>query len=176
MNRSPDARDEPPGADLDKPADGHGMRWHQLVGTIPMNARKGAGSAMRPAFAPRSVIAATLAGSGYIHTQLYLAGYRFIHIVGVLYLLQAIAAFAVAALMLFTAPALLRVAAAGVALGALAGFTASRTIGVFGFTERGLQPAPQAMLNLLLEVGTLLLLAAWQQPRGSVALVAPNIP
>ena len=55
------------------------------TGAIRINARKGAGSAMRPAFATRLVVAATLAGSGYIHTQLYLAGYRFIHIVGVLF-------------------------------------------------------------------------------------------
>ncbi|MDH6130239.1 hypothetical protein [Kitasatospora sp. GP82] len=141
-----------------------------------MNAKNGLSSAMRPAFAIRLAVAATLAGSGYIHTQLYLTGYRFIHIVGALFLLQAIAAFAVAALVLFTAPVLLRAAAAGVALGALAGFTASRTIGVFGFTERGLQPAPQALLSLLLEAGTLLLLAAWQAAAWARRPVTPNVP
>ncbi|MGE7434041.1 MULTISPECIES: hypothetical protein [unclassified Kitasatospora] len=145
-----------------------------------MNARKGPGSAMRPAFATRLAVAGTLAGSGYLHAQLYLDGYRFIHVVGALFLLQAIAAFAVAALMLFTAPVLLRAAAAGVALGALAGFAASRTIGVFGFTERGLQPAPEALLSLLLEGGTLLILAAWQaiawarRPRSPQHPVDPN--
>ncbi|MCZ0984563.1 hypothetical protein [Streptomyces diastatochromogenes] len=111
----------------------------------------------------RVATAATLAASGYIHAQLYVDGYRFIHIIGPLFLLQASASFALAALLLIgTPPLLLRIAEAGVALGALGGFTASRTIGVFGFTERGLQPAPQAVLSLLAETGTLLLLVIWQ--------------
>lgn len=111
----------------------------------------------------RAATAVTLAASGYIHAQLYTDGYRFIHIIGPLFLLQASASFAFAALLLIgTPPLMLRIAGAGVALGALGGFTASRTIGVFGFTERGLQPAPQAVLSLLAETGTLLLLAIWQ--------------
>lgn len=110
----------------------------------------------------RVAIAATLAGSGYIHAQLYIEEYRFIHVVGFLFLLQASVSFAVAALLLVGMPPLLRAAAAGVALGALAGFAASRTVGVFGFTEKGLQPAPQALLSLLAETGTLALLAVWQ--------------
>ncbi|MFE7972679.1 hypothetical protein [Streptomyces shenzhenensis] len=111
----------------------------------------------------RSMTAATLAAGGYIHAQLYIDGYRFIHIIGPLFLLQAGASFGVAALLLIgTPPLLLRTAAAGVALGALGGFTASRTVGVFGFTEHGLQPEPQAVLSLLAETGTLLLLAVWQ--------------
>ncbi|MEU7422968.1 hypothetical protein [Streptomyces sp. NPDC040750] len=121
----------------------------------------------------RSATAATLAAGGYIHAQLYIDGYRFIHIVGPLFLLQASASFALAALLLVgMSPLLLRTAAAGVALGALGGFTASRTVGVFGFTEHGLQPEPQAVLSLLAETGTLLLLAIWQvtvtrQPRAA---------
>ncbi|MGV4983872.1 hypothetical protein ACVB8X_05165 [Streptomyces sp. NRAIS4] len=111
----------------------------------------------------RAATAATLAAGGYIHAQLYIDGYRFIHIIGPLFLLQASASFAFAALLLIgTPPPLLRISEAGVALGALVGFTASRTVGVFGFTERGLQPAPQAVLSLLAETGTLLLLAIWQ--------------
>jgi hypothetical protein len=109
------------------------------------------------------VSAATLATSGYIHAQLYNDGYRYIHVVGVLFLLQAAASFALASLLLagtvLRAPALVRLAAAGTALGALAGFVASRTIGVFGFTERGLQPAPQALISVLVEIATLVLLA-----------------
>ncbi|MFE2093001.1 hypothetical protein [Streptomyces sp. NPDC059460] len=92
-----------------------------------------------PALALRLVLAATLAASGYIHAQLYIDGYRFIHVIGPLFLLQAAAAFAVAALLLLAAPLLLRIAAAAaIAIGALAGFATSRTIGLFGFTERGL--------------------------------------
>ncbi|MEV6763972.1 hypothetical protein AB0N16_25705 [Streptomyces sp. NPDC051105] len=116
-----------------------------------------------PASALRWATAATLAAGGYVHAQLYVDGYRYVHVIGPLFLLQASASFALAALLAAgTPPLLLRAAAAGVALGALGGFAASRTVGVFGFTERGLQPAPQAGLSLLAETATLLLLAAWQ--------------
>ncbi|MFB8031458.1 hypothetical protein ACFC5Z_00575 [Streptomyces sp. NPDC056004] len=108
------------------------------------------------------MLAATLAASEYIHTQLYIDGYRFIHVIGPLFLLQADAAFAVAALLLLAAPLLLRIAAAAIAIGALAGFVASRTIGLFEFTERGLQPAPQTLLSLIAETLTLLTVVAWQ--------------
>ncbi|MER6104614.1 hypothetical protein ABT115_20400 [Streptomyces sp. NPDC001832] len=33
---------------------------------------------------------------------------------------------------------------------------------MFGFTERGLQPAPQALLSLIAETLTLLTVVAWQ--------------
>ncbi|MFK0158265.1 hypothetical protein ACIQVK_40145 [Streptomyces sp. NPDC090493] len=111
----------------------------------------------------RWATAATLAAGGYVHAQLYVDGYRYVHVIGPLFLLQAGASFALAVLLAAgTPPLLLRAAAAGVALGALGGFAASRTVGVFGFTERGLQPAPQAGLSLLAETGTLVFLAAWQ--------------
>ena len=107
----------------------------------------------------RVVSAATLAVSGYIHAQLYVTGYRFIHVVGVLFLLQASASFAVAALLLVGGPLLVRLAAAGAAAGALGGFVASRTVGVFGFTEHGWQPSPQALISVLVEVATILSVA-----------------
>ena|SRR5436305_1039518 len=121
--------------------------------------------------------AVTLAISGYIHAQLYLDDYRFIHVVGVMFLLQAAASFGLATLLLaasfLPAPALIQLAAAGAALGALGGFAASRTVGVFGFTERGFQPAPQALLSVLAEVATvlLLMLAAWRllRRRGGIS-------
>lgn len=53
-----------------------------------------------------------------------------------------------------------RLAAIALAAGALIGFAASRTVGIFGFIERGLQPAPQALISVLAEVATLALLAA----------------
>jgi hypothetical protein len=107
--------------------------------------------------------AATLATSGAIHAQLYLSGYRSIPVIGTLFLLQASASLALAVLLLagtlLRPPALLYLAAAATAAGALAGFAASRTTGIFGFTERGLQPAPQSLLTLLAEAATLALLA-----------------
>ncbi|MEU2420102.1 hypothetical protein ABZ619_03400 [Streptomyces sp. NPDC007851] len=111
----------------------------------------------------RWATAGTLAAGGFVHAQLYVDGYRFVPVVGPLFLLQASVSFALAGLLATgTPPLLLRAAPAGVALGALGGFAASRTVGVFGFTEHGLRPAPQAALSLLAETGTLLFLAAWQ--------------
>ncbi|MEW2287463.1 hypothetical protein [Streptomyces sp. NPDC047841] len=122
-----------------------------------MNARR----LLAPAL--RTATAVSLAAGGYLHAQLYLGGYRSVPVIGPLFLLQAGASLALAVLLLIgTPPLLLRIAAAGVALGALAGFAASRTVGVFGFTEHGLRPAPQAVLSLVAETGTLLLLAVWQ--------------
>lgn len=107
----------------------------------------------------RTAIAGTLAVSAYIHAQLYVTGYRFIHIIGVMFIVQAGVSFALAALILLGAPPLLRLVAAGAAAGALAGFAGSRTVGVFGFTEHGWEPSPQSLISVLVEAATLLLLA-----------------
>jgi hypothetical protein len=112
-------------------------------------------------------IAAGLALTGYLHADLYVHGYRALHVIGPSFLWLAGASFALAALFLVAAllvvatavpePALLRLAAFGLAAGALAGFVLSRTVGLFGFLERGLQPAPQALLSLVAESAVLLL-------------------
>ncbi len=110
------------------------------------------------ALAARLGAAGCLAASGVIHAELYLHGYRAIPGVGPAFLLQASSAVAVALLLLLTASAVPRLLAAGLVFGALAGFAASRTVGIFGFVERGLEPAPQALISLLVEVITLALL------------------
>jgi hypothetical protein len=114
---------------------------------------------MSPALAlpARLGAAGCLAVSGFIHAELYLHGYRAIPGVGPAFLLQASGAFAVALLLLLTASVLPRLLAAGLAFGALAGFAASRTVGIFGFLERGLDPAPQALISVLVEVAALVL-------------------
>lgn len=104
-------------------------------------------------------IAGCLATTGFLHARLYLQGYRTIPVVGPGFLLLASGCFAVALLLALTANALPQLAAAALALGALGGFVASRTIGVFGFVEYGLQPAPQALLSVLAEVAALGLVA-----------------
>jgi hypothetical protein len=107
----------------------------------------------------RLAVAAGLAVSGYVHAELYIHGYRVIPWVGPAFLLQASGSFAVAALLILSGPVILRLGAAALAIGALAGFLLSRTVGIFGFTETGLQPAPQALISILAEVATLGLLA-----------------
>ena len=107
----------------------------------------------------RIVAALSLAGIGWVHTDLYLGGYRQIAYIGPMFLLLAAGCFAVAVLLLVAGAPVPRLLAAGLSVGALIGFALSRTVGVFGFTERGLQPAPQAALSLAFEAITLLLLA-----------------
>ena len=107
----------------------------------------------------RVLIAVATAVTGFVHANLYLdGGYRAIHVVGPAFLLLSSGAFAVAALLLLSGSPVLRLGAAAVAAGALGGFLMSRTVGVFGFTERGLQPAPQAVISLVSELSTLALL------------------
>jgi hypothetical protein len=103
-----------------------------------------------------------LAASGYLHAQLYTHGYRTIPGIGPAFLFQASSSIAVALLLLVSTSLILslaRLAAAALAAGALGGFALSRTVGVFGFVERGLNPTPQALISVLVEVATLLLLA-----------------
>ena len=107
----------------------------------------------------RLATAMCLAVSGYLHAQLYLGGYRVIPVIGPSFLVQASAAFAVALLVALGGPLLLRLAAAGLAAGALAGFVLSRSTGLFGFSERGFQPAPEALLSVLAEAAVLVLVA-----------------
>ena len=106
----------------------------------------------------RYAVAVLLAASGYIHADLYLHGYRVIPLVGPAFLLQASGSFAVALLLLDGDNLVIRLGAAGLAAGALAGFVASRTIGIGGFVEHGFDPAPQALISVLLEVAVLVLL------------------
>ena len=107
----------------------------------------------------RGLIAVTTAVTGFVHASLYVdGGYRAIHVIGPSFLLLSSGAFAVALLLLISGSPVLRLGAAGVAAGALGGFVMSRTVGVAGFTEHGLQPAPQAIVSLVSELSALALL------------------
>ena len=108
----------------------------------------------------RLAVVVTLSGSGFVHAKLYLDGYRFIPYIGAVFLLQAAVSFAVAALLLFTSAPILLLLAAGASAGALGGFLLSRTVGVFGFVERGFDPQPYALLSVLAEVLCLLLIGS----------------
>ena len=119
------------------------------------------------ALLPRIGVVGALAVTGYVHADLYRRGYSGIRLVGPGFLLLAAGCFAVAVLLLLGWPVVLRLAAVALAGGALLGFAASRTVGVFGFTERGLQPAPQALLSLLAEVAVIALLLLDRQLRST---------
>ncbi len=79
--------------------------------------------------------AGLLAATGGIHLDLYLTGYRSIPAIGWLFLLQVIAAFGLAAVVLLSGNRLAAAAGAGFALSTLGGYLLSVWIGLFGFTE-----------------------------------------
>lgn len=106
-------------------------------------------------------IATTLAVSGISHAYLYVHGYRHIPTIGGAFALQAGVSFAVATLILVGGPAWLRWAAAMVAGGALVAFGLSRTVGLFGFTERGWEPWPHTAVSAVAELLTIALWAVW---------------
>ena len=83
-------------------------------------------------WALRLVGAALLAAMGWIHLDLWLAGYRSIDWIGPAFLLNAIAGFGLAVLLLLTPRPLLMWVAA---LGTLGGLLLATTIGLFGFVE-----------------------------------------
>ena len=79
--------------------------------------------------------AGLLAATGGIHLDLYLTGYRSIPTIGWLFLLQVIAAFGLAAVVLASGSRLAAAAGAGFALSTLGGYLLSVWIGLFGFRE-----------------------------------------
>jgi hypothetical protein len=110
--------------------------------------------------AVRFGISATLAVSGVIHAYLYIAGgYRYIPIVGPGFLIQASIFCALAVLVLVGAPDWCSWAGCVLAVGALIAFALSRTMGLFGFTERGWSPSPYAALSVIAEALTVVLVA-----------------
>ncbi|GAB3881322.1 hypothetical protein GCM10029964_037210 [Kibdelosporangium lantanae] len=105
----------------------------------------------------RLIAAASLATAGYIHADLYVHGYRVIPVVGPSFLWLAAASMAVALVIAAGAPPLVQFVGAALAAGALGGFVMSRTVGIFGFVEHGWQPAPEALISVLAEGATVLL-------------------
>lgn len=83
----------------------------------------------------RAAGAGLLAATGGIRLDLYLTGYRSIPTIGWLFLLQVIAAFGLAAVVLVSGRRLAAAAGAGFALTALGGYLLSVWIGLFGFKE-----------------------------------------
>mgnify|MGYP000946972189 CR=1 FL=1 len=105
-------------------------------------------------------IVAGLLLSAVSHGYLYLHGYRHIPLVGFGFLVLTSVFLALAMLIAFGGPLWLRLVAAVVSLGALGAFVLSRTLGLAGFSERGWQPAPHAMVSVLAEL-SVVALTAW---------------
>ena len=120
-------------------------------------------------FLLRISLAASLAVSAVIHAYLYIHGYQHIPMIGTAFLIQASVSFSLALLIVAGGPWWLQWAAAAMAGGSLVAFVLSRTIGLFGFSERGWDPSPHAAIAVGAEVLCVLLwagaLVRWPQPR-----------
>jgi predicted lipoprotein with Yx(FWY)xxD motif len=92
-----------------------------------------AGGWLRPAL--RVTGAGLLAATAAIHLDLYLTGFKNIPTIGWLFLLQVIAGFALAALVLATGNRVAAALGAGFAVATLGGYLLSIWVGLFGFTE-----------------------------------------
>jgi hypothetical protein len=110
-------------------------------------------------FLLRLGLAAALAVSAFSHAYLYIHGYQHIPMIGTAFLIQASVSFSLAVLIVAGGPWWLDWAAAAMAGGSLVAFALSRTIGLFGFSERGWDPSPHAAVTVAAEVLCVLLWA-----------------
>ena len=107
----------------------------------------------------RLLLAASLAVTATSHAYLYIHGYQHIPTIGTAFLIQASVAFSLALLIVAGGPRWLEWAAAAIAGGSLVAFVLSRTVGLFGFSERGWDPSPHAAITVAAEVLCVLLWA-----------------
>lgn len=126
-------------------------------------------------FVLRFGLAASLIASAVIHAYLFIHGYQHIPTIGTAFLIQASVCFALALLIVVGGPWWLSWAAAALAGGSLMAFVVSRTTGLFGFSEHGWDPWPQAVISVVAELLTVLLWASalvgagaavrWRRPK-----------
>ena len=102
---------------------------------------------------------ALLAWAGYIHLHLWLEGYRQIPVNGPLFLLDAIAAFVLAAILLAWPRPLAGLLAAGFLGSTLGALIISLSVGLFGFRES--IHASFVVQSLVVEAIAVLALLAW---------------
>jgi hypothetical protein len=107
----------------------------------------------------RLTCAALLAWIGYIHLHLWLEGYRQIPTDGPLFLIDAVAAFLLAAVLLIWSAPLVGLAAVGYTASTLGALLISLTVGLFGFRES--ISASYVTQSLAIETITVLALASW---------------
>jgi hypothetical protein len=107
----------------------------------------------------RAGCAALLAWIGYIHLHLWLEGYRQIPTDGPLFLVDAIAAFVLAAVLLAFSRPLAGLVAAGYTAGTLGALVISLTVGLFGFRES--ITASYVVESIIIEAITVLALMTW---------------
>lgn len=98
---------------------------------------------------------------GLVHLQLYFKGYRSIDKIGPSFLLNAVASGVIAAALVARKEWFVRLAGIGLAVGTIIAFILSRQDdGLFDYHETGLEPSPQAIIALVVEIAAIVLLAA----------------
>jgi hypothetical protein len=107
----------------------------------------------------RLLLAASLTVTAASHAYLYIHGYQHIPMIGTAFLIQASVSFSLALLIVAGGPWWLEWGAAAIAGGSLVAFVLSRTVGLFGFSERGWDPSPHAAITVAAEVLCVLLWA-----------------
>jgi hypothetical protein len=107
----------------------------------------------------RLAAAGLLAWIGFIHLHLWQEGYRFIPTNGPLFLVDAIAAFVLAAAVLVWAAPVTAVAAAGFAASTLGALILALTVGLFGFRES--ISASFVVLSIVIEALVVVVLLSW---------------
>ena len=91
---------------------------------------------MSSATAARSLAALAILAAGAVHFDLWIAqGYRSIHVIGPLFLVNAATAALIAVLLLWQGGVLVALAGLAYAVGTLAAFLISVYVGLFGFVE-----------------------------------------
>src|SRR5437762_3777508 len=148
----------------------HGPRSAPRLRRHPARASGRAGPA-RTRGALQYVAAAAIVVGGYVHLCLYRHGFRAIPTVGTGFLVQALTSVAIAGALIarnrivhvgrivVRSALAVRLVGIAVSLGTLAAFGLSQTpMGIFNFRERGLEPAPQALVALVAELAAVVLL------------------
>jgi predicted lipoprotein with Yx(FWY)xxD motif len=116
--------------------------------------------------------AGLLIATASIHLDLYLTGFRNIHIIGWLFLFQVIAAFGLAAIVLVTGSRLAAAAGGLFALSTLGGYLLTVWIGLFGFRE---VRTTAGIVAGVLEVAAFAVLAAYALAPGGSAHARPSM-
>ena len=133
------------------------FRLRRLVS--PRSPRPPARGGRAAALLLRLGCAALLAWIGYIHLHLWQQGYRQIPTNGPLFLLDAVAGFALAAVLLVWPRPLAGLLAAGYTAATLGALLISLTVGLFGFRES--ISASYVTQSLTIETITMLALTSW---------------
>ena len=102
--------------------------------------------------------AAAVAASAVIHLHLWMQGYKHIHLIGPLFLAQAVAGIGLALVMVAYPRFVSALAGALYMASTIGGLLMSATVGIFGFHD-GLR-VPWAMSSLVIEVAGLVVLVA----------------